>query len=647
MVVPTPGRRAQSAGARRRASRRGRRGCSPSAARRRWPRSPTARRRFPQSTRSAVPATPTSPRPSGACSARSASTWWPACRRSSSLPTRPRIRTGWRWICSRRPNTTSWRRRSCCRPMRRCSTRWRRARSGRSSHMPRAGHHRRVVREPRRAGPVRDLDEACAIANRIAPEHLELAVADPAALVPKIRHAGAIFMGHHASEALGDYCAGPNHVLPTGRTARFSSPLGVYDFQKRTSLLGVPAPAARVLGQVAATLADGEGLPAHAQSAAISRERRMNDRLPATTGTDAHCRATIVAAVVRPEIRALTAYAVAKADRTRQARRQREPVRRCPTRCARRSPPPSPRVPFNRYPDGGADAVIAALRAAARRSRRARDPARQRLRRADPDHHLCAGAAGRRDARAGADVRHVPDERALRAACASSACRSPRLSRSTSPRWRRRSSASVRRCLSRVAEQSDRQPVRDGGCRAHPARGARARRRRRGLLRFRGRRASCRGSREFPNLLVLRTLSKIGMAALRLGYAIAAPEWIAELNKVRQPYNLNALTQAAAQVLLTEGALLDEQAAAIVTERARLAAALTAIPGVSVFPSQANFVLVRVPDAPRWFDALARGGHPRQESARRASAAGAMPADHGRHAGRKRRAARGAARRFA
>jgi histidinol dehydrogenase len=114
---------------------------------------------------------------------------------------------------------------------------------------------------------VRDLDEACAIANRVAPEHLELAVADPAALLPKIRHAGAIFMGHHASEALGDYCAGPNHVLPTGRTARFSSPLGVYDFQKRSSVLNLSPEAARTLGPIAATLARGEGLTAHAQSA--------------------------------------------------------------------------------------------------------------------------------------------------------------------------------------------------------------------------------------------------------------------------------------------------------------------------------------------------------------------------------------------
>jgi histidinol dehydrogenase len=114
---------------------------------------------------------------------------------------------------------------------------------------------------------VRDLEEACLIANRIAPEHLELAVADPEKLLPRIRHAGAIFLGHHASESLGDYCAGPNHVLPTSRTARFSSPLGVYDFQKRSSIIGVSPAAARRLGREAATLARAEGLEAHARSA--------------------------------------------------------------------------------------------------------------------------------------------------------------------------------------------------------------------------------------------------------------------------------------------------------------------------------------------------------------------------------------------
>jgi histidinol dehydrogenase len=119
---------------------------------------------------------------------------------------------------------------------------------------------------------VRDLDEACALANRIAPEHLELAVADPDALLPKIRHAGAIFLGHHASESLGDYCAGPNHVLPTSRTARFSSPLGVYDFQKRSSVIRVSRDGARTLGRVAATLARAEGLEAHARSAELRDE---------------------------------------------------------------------------------------------------------------------------------------------------------------------------------------------------------------------------------------------------------------------------------------------------------------------------------------------------------------------------------------
>jgi histidinol dehydrogenase len=114
---------------------------------------------------------------------------------------------------------------------------------------------------------VRDLEEGCAIANRIAPEHLELSVEEPERWLPRLRHAGAIFLGRYSSEALGDYCAGPNHVLPTAGTARFSSPLGVYDFQKRTSLIQVSRAGARKLGEIAAELALGEGLPAHAQAA--------------------------------------------------------------------------------------------------------------------------------------------------------------------------------------------------------------------------------------------------------------------------------------------------------------------------------------------------------------------------------------------
>ncbi|KIO48573.1 histidinol dehydrogenase [Nitrosospira sp. NpAV] len=114
---------------------------------------------------------------------------------------------------------------------------------------------------------VQDLDEACAIANHVAPEHLELSVEQPEKWVDKINHAGAIFLGRYTSEALGDYCAGPNHVLPTSRTARFSSPLGVYDFQKRSSLIQVSEQGAAKLGAIASTLAHGEGLQAHAMSA--------------------------------------------------------------------------------------------------------------------------------------------------------------------------------------------------------------------------------------------------------------------------------------------------------------------------------------------------------------------------------------------
>ena len=117
------------------------------------------------------------------------------------------------------------------------------------------------------------MEEACAISNRIAPEHLEISSAEPQRWEPLLRHAGAIFLGAYTSESLGDYCAGPNHVLPTSGTARFSSPLGVYDFQKRSSLIQVSEAGAQVLGPIAAELADGEGLPAHAQAARLRLHR--------------------------------------------------------------------------------------------------------------------------------------------------------------------------------------------------------------------------------------------------------------------------------------------------------------------------------------------------------------------------------------
>jgi histidinol dehydrogenase len=125
------------------------------------------------------------------------------------------------------------------------------------------------------------MEEACAISNRIAPEHLEISSKEPQRWEPLLRHAGAIFLGAFTSESLGDYCAGPNHVLPTSGTARFSSPLGVYDFVKRSSLIEVSAQGARTLGPIAAELAYGEGLQAHARAA----EMRLAG--PSLPGNDA------------------------------------------------------------------------------------------------------------------------------------------------------------------------------------------------------------------------------------------------------------------------------------------------------------------------------------------------------------------------
>jgi len=135
--------------------------------------------------------------------------------------------------------------------------------------MPRAATITTSLSERGALIKVRDMDEACAIASSIAAEHLEISAVEPQQWADKIRHAGAMFLGRFSSESLGDYCCGPNHVLPTSRTARFSSPLGVYDFQKRSSIIQVSEAGAQTLGKVAATLAYGEGLQAHARSAEL------------------------------------------------------------------------------------------------------------------------------------------------------------------------------------------------------------------------------------------------------------------------------------------------------------------------------------------------------------------------------------------
>src|SRR5450631_2824456 len=152
----------------------------------------------------------------------------------------------------------------------------------------------------------RSMEEACAISNRIAPEHLEVSASEPQRWELLLRHAGAIFLGAFTSESLGDYCAGPNHVLPTSGTARFSSPLGVGDFQKRSSLIEVSGQGAATLGPIAAELAKGEGLAAHARAAEMRLDRATiaaADRAPAST-------AERIAAVIRQDVKSMHAYAI-------------------------------------------------------------------------------------------------------------------------------------------------------------------------------------------------------------------------------------------------------------------------------------------------------------------------------------------------
>jgi histidinol dehydrogenase len=441
----------------------------------------------------------------------------------------------------------------------------------------------------------RDLDDACAIANRVAPEHLELAVADPDALLPKIRHAGAIFAGYHASESLGDYCAGPNHVLPTGRTARFSSPLGVYDFQKRSSVLCVTPAAARALGPVAAALADGEGLAAHARAARLR-----------VAGASARAVADRVAATVRPEIRALTAYAVAKAPGMIKLDAMENPYP-LPDAVRARMAAALSAVPVNRYPDGDATAVKEALQSAFDIPEalgllvgNGSDELIQIITTAlarpgavmlapEPSfvmYRQNALLAGMRFVGVPLGERFALDVDAVLSAIAAEAPALVFLAYPNNPTGNLYAVAGIERILAAAPGLV----VVDEAYHAFAEASF--------LPRI----------GEFPNLLVLRTVSKIGMAGLRLGYAVAAAEWTAELNKVRQPYNLNALTQAAAPVLLGERDLLAAQAAALRAERTRLAGALARRRGVEVFPTRTNFVLARVPDAPRWFEALRRAG---------------------------------------
>ena len=326
----------------------------------------------------------------------------------------------------------------------------------------------------------------------------------------------------------------------------------------------------------------------------------MTDRAPGPAPAD------VIAAVVRPEIRALTAYAVAKAPGMIKLDAMENPFP-LPDPVRARVAAAVAAVPVNRYPDGGADGVKAALRAAlgipdtaALILGNGSDELIQIVTSAlarpgavmlapEPSfvmYAMNALYAGMRFVGVPLRADFTLDTDAMLAAIARERPALIFVAYPNNPTGNLFPAADVERIL-RAAPGL---VVVDEAYHAFAD------------ASFLPRIA------EFPNLVVLRTVSKIGMAGLRLGYAVAAPEWIAELDKVRQPYNLNALTQAAAPVLLAEGALLAAQASTLKAERARLEAALAALPGVTVFPTRTNFVLARFPDAPATFDALRRAG---------------------------------------
>ena len=456
----------------------------------------------------------------------------------------------------------------------------------------------------------RDMPEACALSNRIAPEHLEISASEPERWEPLLRHAGAIFLGAWTSESLGDYCAGPNHVLPTSGTARFSSPLGVYDFQKRSSLIEVSAAGARALGPIAVELALGEGLQAHARAAQMRLEGPADAsafgmrEAPAATALLTRLQHTL-----RQDVQSMHAYAIqpstglVKLDAMENPFALPEPLQAAlGARLAR--------VAINRYPGAGIGELADAL------THFAEVPAGCSLMLGNgsdelidllsvacnvPGASILAPLPGFVMYEMSARLRGlrfvgVPlrpdfelDEQAMLAAIDE---HRPALTYIAYPN---NPTANLfdDRIIDRIVEAVGRQHglvVFDEAYQPFASRSWMAR------------------MAAHPHVLVLRTLSKFGLAGVRLGYLCGHASLITEIDKVRPPYNVSALNAEAALFALEHADEYARQAAVLRAERDRLSAALAALPGVHPYPSEANMILVRVPDSARAFAGMKSRG---------------------------------------
>lgn len=441
---------------------------------------------------------------------------------------------------------------------------------------------------------VASIAQACEIVNKIAPEHLELIVANPHQWIDHIRHAGAIFIGPFSSESLGDYCAGPNHVLPTMRTARFSSPLGVYDFQKRSSLIEISPAGAQALGPIAANLADAEGLSAHAQSARLRLDNADTDQAinrPVVTEANA-----VVLRAINPTVRRMHAYPVGDASGFVKLDAMENPYQ-LPQALRESLAQRLAGLALNRYPvpsylelkaliseqfaipegypvvvGNGSDELISMLALAVRGSGPILSPAPSFVM-----YEIGAQLTGSRFI--GVDLDEAFQLR-LPAMLEAIAQHRPALVYLAYP------NNPTGACFDDVAVQAivDAAPGLVVIDEAYQP--------------FAGRSWMSRLPLN-PNLVVMRTVSKIGLAGIRIGYLSAAPEIVAELEKVRPPYNVSVLDEAVALFALEHKAILDEQAAMLCKAREQMRQKLALLPGLTVFESATNFLLVRFPDGDR------------------------------------------------
>lgn len=464
--------------------------------------------------------------------------------------------------------------------------------------MPRADVIRQSLADRGALIQVSSMAQACEVTNQIAPEHLELMATDPQPLIEQIRHAGAIFIGPYSSEALGDYCAGPNHVLPTMRTARFSSPLGVYDFQKRSSLIEVSAEGAQTLGPIAGVLADAEGLAAHAASA---RLRLATGETAQATSTPESAAAAVVRRVVSPVVRHMSAYPVAEgkgflkldamenpyelSDELRQvfgARLAALPINRYPVpsytplktaiRDAFEIPSTHPVVVGN-----GSDELISMLALLVRGCGPILAPAPSFVM-----YEIGARLTGSRFVGVALDEQFQLRLPAMLEAIEQHRPALVYLAYPNNPTGAPFDRAAVQAIIETapglVVIDEAYQPFAGTTWMHHlPA---------------------------YPNLVVMRTVSKIGLAGIRIGYLSAAPEITAELEKVRPPYNISVLDEAAALFALEHKKVLDEQAALLVKARSSMQQALNELAGVTAYESATNFVLARLPDGDAMHQAL-------------------------------------------